>query len=159
MPIKKKRCQVCRRWFVPDPRTSHQVCCTSPECRRQHKAARNKKWRLANPDYDKSRAAKKRIWARVRGYWRHYRQTHPVYAAADNKRRCKACKTHKFSANQAVIAKIAVEKLASIRDSIQNPSANQALIARRVDGIVDYLFLKEASANRKGKDFVVPRGP
>ncbi|MBI4801026.1 MAG: hypothetical protein HY796_00720 [Elusimicrobia bacterium] len=159
MTIKKKRCRFCRNWFPHDPRTERQICCEKPECRKQRKITANRRWRLNNPDYDKSRAGKKRIWARGRGYWRYYRQTHPAYVAADNKRRRKAYKNHKFSANQDAIAKIALEKLASIRDIIPNPSANQDMIARRGDVIVDYLFLKESSANRNATDLSLPSGP
>ena len=159
MPIKKKRCQICRRWFTPDPRTPHQVCCANPECRRQHKAAMNKKWRLANPDYDKSRAAKKRIWAGELDYWSRYRHTHPIYVAADNKRRHKAHLTHKSAANQAVMRKIAVGRLESLRNNCTDSAANQAVIARRLDVIVEYLFPNESAANPMGTDMRPPRGP
>ena len=159
MPIKKKRCLICRRWFTPDPRTSHQVCCTDPECRRQHKAAMDKQWRQANPDYDKSRAVKKRVWARGLDYWRRYRRTHPIYATADNKRRHKAHLARKSAANQVVIRKIAVEKLASLREIGLDSAANQVVIARRVEVIVDYLFPEEVAANPKGTDLWLPRGP
>jgi len=152
MTIKKKRCQVCRSWFSPDPRTEHQICCDKSECRKQHKIAANKKWRLDNPDYDKSRAGKKRTWARARGYWGHYRRTHPRYAAADNKRRCTAYKKRKFSANQDMRRKIAVEKLKSLHDIPLNLSANQDVIARRVNSMFDYLLRKEFSANRNDTD-------
>ncbi len=159
MPTKKKRCQVCRQWFTPDPRTSHQVCCDKPECRKQYKTAANKKWRLNNPGYDKSRAAKKCAWARRRGYWRGYRRTHPAYATADNKRRHKAHLAHKSAANQAMMRTIAVGRLESLRDISPDSAANQDVIARRVEVIVDYLFPKGAAANPKGTDFGLPREP
>ena len=159
MPIKRKRCKFCRNWFTCNPRTEHQICCEKPECREQRKIAAKRLWWRNNPDYDKSRADKKLKWARRRDYWRYYRQTHPAYAAADNKRRRKAYKNQKFSANQDAITKIAVGKLESIRDIIPNPSANQDMIARRVDIIVDYLFLKEPSANQNGTDLSLPSGP
>ncbi len=159
MPIKKKRCQVCHHWFTPDPRTSHQVCCDKPECRKRYKAAANKKWRLNNPDYDKSRVAKKCAWARRRDYWRDYRRTHPAYAAADNKRRHKAHLAHKFAANQVLMRRTAVGRLESLRNISPDSAANQDVIARRVDVIVDYLFPKEAAANPKGTDLRQAREP
>ena len=159
MPIKKKRCLICHCWFTPDPRTSHQVCCTDPKCRRQHKAAMDKRWRQANPDYDKSRAGKKRTWSRELDYWRRYRRAHPAYAAADNKRRHKAHLVRKSAANQAVIRKIAVERLASLRETGLDSAANQVVIARRVEVIVDYLFPEEVAANPKGTDLWLPCGP
>ena len=159
MPIKWKRCKFCRTWFTCNPRTEPQICCEKPECREHRKIAAKRLWWRNNPDYDKSRAGKKLKWARGRDYWRYYRRTHPAYAAADNKRRRKAYKNQKFSANQDAITKIAVGKLESIRDIIPNPSANQDMIARRVDIIVDYLFLKEPSANQNGTDLSLPSGP
>jgi hypothetical protein len=152
MPIKKKRCKFCCSWFTPNPRTSHQVCCDNPDCRKQRKAAANRDWRLRNPGYDKTRAGKKRAWARARGYWRNNRRIHQDYAAKDIKRRCRAYKARKFSANQAMIRKTAVERLNSLRNIGANPSANQDVISRRVDVIVDYLFSKESSANRNHID-------
>lgn len=159
MPIKKKRCKFCHDWFTCNPRTEHQICCEKPECRKQRKIAAKRLWWRNNPDYDKSRADKKLKWAHRRDYWRYYRRTHPAYAAADNKRRRKAYKDQKFSANQDAITKIAVGKLESIRNIVPNPSANQDMIARRVDVIVDYLFLKEPSANQNGTDLRLPHGP
>jgi hypothetical protein len=159
MPIKKKRCQVCRRWFIPDPRTSHQVCCDKPECRKRRKAAANKKWRLDNPRYDKSRAGKKRAWARGRDYWRNYRRTHPNYAARDNKRRSKARRSRKCAANQAMRRKIAVGKLESLRNITPDSAANQDVIARRMEVLVEYLFPQERAANQIHTDSGPASGP
>lgn len=159
MPIKKTRCKFCLSWFNPDPRTPEQSCCDKLKCRKRRKAALNKNWRRRHPGYDKRRADKKCAWAGARDYWRNYRRTHPGYVAKDNERRCKAYKARKFSANQALRRKIAVEKLDSLQEIPLNPSANQALIARRVDVIADYLFPKEPSANRNDTDCRPASGP
>ena len=152
MPIKKKRCKFCHTWFRPDPRTEHQISCTDPLCRKQCRAAANKTWRQRNPGYDKSRAGKRRVWARERTYYPNYRRTHPDYAARDNKRRSKAHRAGKCAANQDARHEIAVERLASTRANIPNPSANQDAIARRVDIIAEYLSLCAPSANPNGTD-------
>jgi len=159
MPTKKKRCKFCRSWFTPDPRTEHQICCDNPQCRKQRKAENNRSWRLRNPGYDKSRAGKKRAWARARVYWCKYRQEHPAYAAADNKRRSKAHKARRCAANQATRRKIAVEKLDSLNNSATDYAANQAMIARRVEVIVNYLFPEGPAANRNHTDFKPASGP
>lgn len=159
MPIKKKRCQFCHAWFSPDPRTPQQKCCGSPACRKQRKKAADKRWRLNNPGYDKTRAAKKRAWAQSCDYWSRYRQARPAYAAADGKRRCKSYKARKFSANQDARRQITVELLASTRAIATNPSANQDAIARRVDIIAGYLFPEAPSANPNDTDSRPRAGP
>lgn len=159
MPIPKKRCKFCHAWFTPDARTAHQVCCGKPECRRQRKKAANLSWRQKNPTYEKTRADKKLAWAQSRGYWPYYRNGHPDYVAADNKRRCNAYKAHKISARQDARRKIAVEGLASTREIITNPSARQDAIARRVDIIAEYLSLCAPSANPNGTDLGQAGGP
>lgn len=159
MPIPKKRCKFCHAWFTPDARTAHQVCCDKPECRRQRKRAANINWRLKNPAYEKTRAGKRRAWARSNAYWQQYRQAHPAYTAADIKRRCRAYKEQKISANQDARHEIAVERLASTREIVSNPSANQDAIARRVDIIAEYLSLCAPSANANGTDLGQAGGP
>ena len=152
MPIKKKRCRFCRRWFTPNPRAPHQICCGSSQCRELRKSAADRSWRQNNSGYDKSRAGKKRVWASGKGYWRTYRRNHPDYVIRDNRRRRRAHKSGKNAANQDAVHKIAVEKLASIRAMPPVFAANQDAVARRVDLIVDYLILKEPAANPNGTD-------
>lgn len=159
MPIPKKRCKFCHAWFTPDARTAHQVSCGKPECRRQRKKAANLSWRQKNPTYEKTRAAKLRVWARRRGYWRWYRESHPAYAAEDSKRRCRAYKASKFSAKQDTRRQIAVERLASTREIVANPSAKQDAISRRVDIIADYLFFSAPSAKPNDTDHSLSGGP
>ena len=159
MPIKKKRCQFCRNWFPPDPRTEHQITCTDPLCRKQRKAAANKAWRLRNPGYDKSRADKKSAWARERVYYPNYRRAHPDYAARDNKRRRKAHKARKCAANQATRREIAVGRLESLCTISPDFAANQDAIARRVEVLADYLFPEERAANRNSTDCGPASGP
>jgi hypothetical protein len=159
MPITKKRCEFCHDWFTPDARTKHQVSCNKPECRRLRKQAANQRWRRNNSSYDKSRAAKKRAWAKKRNYWHHYRETRPAYAAADNKRRHKDHKALKSAANQDARREIAVGKLADTRVFAPDSAANQDAIARRVDILVEYLFLNVPAANPNDTDQSLSGGP
>lgn len=159
MATAKKRCKFCHKWFIPDSRTEHQTCCSTPKCRKKRKAQANKNWRLRNPNYDRKRILKKHAWAQCRGYWRAYRREHPAYRARDNQRRRNAYRRAKFSANQDKRREIAVDKLRSIRDMAANLSANQDMMPRRVEGILEYLFWKESSANRNDTDSRQAREP
>lgn len=147
--MKKKRCEICHKWFTPHPRAPHQSCCSNPACQKKRKAKAKKNWWSENPDYGKSRKPKIRSWAKeYPDYWRKYRKEHPDYVARDNRRRCSSYKRGKFSAKQDAVHKISVEKLESIRDLEPVSSAKQDAVHRRVDSILNYLFWKESSAKQ-----------
>ena len=148
----KKRCSVCGKWFRPDKRTlKHQTCCRKASCRKKRKARANKSWRTRHPGYDKSRRLKKRDWAqKYPDYWRRYRQEHPEYRARDNRRRQTSRKRAQNAANQDAIQEMSVEKLRSIPLCEPECAANQDVMDRRVDEIVNYLLWKEHAANRDG---------
>jgi len=154
MKIVKKRCEICHKWFLPDPRTYRtQRCCSNSECRKKRKAKTDKNWRDNNPGYDKSRKEKKRKWAKAYpDYWQKYRKEHPDYVKKDNKRRSNRYKKEKISANQVMIREKSVEKLKSIQKIKPYSSANQVVIHRRVEGILEYLIWKESSANQVNMD-------
>jgi hypothetical protein len=62
-------------------------------------------------------------------------------------------------ANQDAIAKIAVEQLTSIPRCEQQNVANQAVMDRRVDTVVEYLLWKERVANQDGIEILLPGLP
>jgi len=158
-PVKKKRCIICRHWFRPDPRTRHQVCCGNPQCRRRRKSATNRRWRDRNAGYERTRNSKKRAWARGCDYWRRYRLARPEYTATDNRRRRLALSRQHSSARQAMMREIAVERLESIGKMSAPGSARQDLIARRVEVIEDYLFMKGRSARQAAMESDRGAGP
>ena len=52
MKTPKRPCAVCRRWYLPDPRTRHrQKTCGSDECRIEWRRRTQARWRARNPDY------------------------------------------------------------------------------------------------------------
>jgi len=159
MPIKKKRCIICHKWFLPNSRTSEQICCDEPKCRKQFKAETNKRWRKLNSYYEKTRNSKKRTWEKNGEYHRRYRRAHPAYVKADNLRRSKVRKNTKMSARQASIREIVVEKLKSTMNNAPDLSARQVLIDRRVDIIIEYLFPKEIAARQAPTDLLLSGGP
>jgi len=146
----KKRCSICGRWYRPDPRTrGHQVSCGQASCRKERKRRANKSWQIRHPGYDTSRQAKKRDWAQAYpDYWRQYREKHPAYAARDNKRRRERWERAQNAANQDAIAKISVEQLASIPRYEPPTAANQDMMDRRVDMVVDCLLGVVRAANQ-----------
>ncbi len=147
----KKRCSMCGRWYQPDKRTrQHQTCCRQARCRKKRKACANKSWRTRHPGYDKSRKLKKRDWAQKGHYWRQYRQTHPAYVQRDNQRRRASRRRAKNAANQDAMRKISVEQLVSIPRCEPQNAANQALMDRRVDRVVDCLLDMLCAARQDG---------
>jgi len=149
---KKKRCCICHEWYEPDPRTAkHQTCCDKKSCGTERKRRASKSWQVRHPGYDQSRTAKKRDWAQAYpDYWQHYRQTHPEYVQRDNQRRRASRERAKNAANQDAIAKISVEQLASIPRSGSQNAANQALMDRRVDQVIDWLVSQVSAARQDG---------
>jgi hypothetical protein len=153
MKVSKRRCHFCKRWYQPHPRTAHhQRACADPACQEKRKAENNLRWQGQNKGYDKTRGAKKRVWARqYPNYWQHYRVKNLAYREKDNRRRVLARRKTSVSANQAMIRKISVEKLQGIRGKALELSANQAVIKPAMTGIFElagYLLWKELSAKQ-----------
>lgn len=155
----KKRCSICGRWYQPDPRTrGHQVSCGQASCRKERKRRANKSWQKRHPGYDKSRQAKKRDWAQAYpDYWQHYRQAHPAYAERERRRMQAVRDQAQNVANQDAIAHIAVEQLASIPRYDPQNAANQDVMDRRVDQVIDCLLGIGRAANQDSI-LRVPRG-
>jgi len=146
---KKKRCELCHKWFSPHPRAPHQRCCSKPACQKKRKAKAKKKWWSKNPDYGKSRNSKIRSWAKKHPhYWRKYRKEHPDYVRKERQRMRSIRKRAKNVAKQDAVRKISVEKLESIRDLEPIFVAKQDPVHRRMDGILNYLFWKESVAKQ-----------
>lgn len=62
MKTPKRPCAVCRRWYLPDPRTRHrQKTCGSDKCRVEWRRRTQARWRTRNPDY----AAERRLQLQV----------------------------------------------------------------------------------------------
>jgi len=138
----KKRCVICNKWYIPEPRTkAHQQCCGRAECKKAFKVRTNKSWQKRHPDYGKTRKVKIRDWAQqYPNYWQEYRRTHPDYCARDNKRRQSSRQQAKNAAKQDAMREIAVEKLASIPRCEPKTAAKQALMDRRLDTVVECLL-------------------
>ena len=61
---RKRPCQVCRRWFRPDPRVGErQRSCTSEVCQKERRARTQASWREAHPDYFIARRIEERAAA------------------------------------------------------------------------------------------------
>lgn len=76
----EKRCECCKRGFIPHPAVPHQEYCSDPECQKTRKR-RWQKAKLSNDgDYRANQAEAQRQWrSRNRDYWRQYRRRHPAY--------------------------------------------------------------------------------
>lgn len=153
----KKRCVVCHRWYEPDPRIGEdQLACGREECRKERKAEYDREWRKKNPGYEAARKGKRRTWAKdYPHYWRHYRKTHPAYVEEERSGRRSRREKLKSAANQVTRRQIAVEKLRSIESQAPKSAANQVLINRRINGLVEYLFWKEGAANQVSTDLAL----
>lgn len=140
--LKRKRCAYCGDWFAPDPHTAkHQKSCGRPACRRARRRQKQRHWRALNPDYERSRGAKRRAWAKAYpNYYQGYRASHPEYTARDNRRRTRERRRGKVSANVTALRQIVVEK-ASRLGQAEEPkmSANVTALSRRVEAIEDCL--------------------
>lgn len=74
MRQRKHNCLHCRQLFDPHPATRHhQRYCRNPACQKRRKAIANRRFRQANPDYDKGPHNVERVrqWRRKNpAYWR-----------------------------------------------------------------------------------------
>ena len=76
----EKRCECCKKRFIPHPAVRDQRYCSNPECQK----ARKKKWQkeklASDSDYRANQAEAQRQWrSRNRDYWRQYRKRNPAY--------------------------------------------------------------------------------
>lgn len=79
MRVSRRRCEFCKKSFVPDSRVGNrQRACDRKECRSQRRKASQTDWLQRHPDAFRGRYPKLRRWLdRNRDYLRSYRKTHP----------------------------------------------------------------------------------
>jgi hypothetical protein len=76
-PATKRKCQYCKTFFAPDPRSAgRQRYCSKPACRQASKAASQRRWyhKPHNRDYfcGPIHVDRVRQWRQAHpGYWRH----------------------------------------------------------------------------------------
>lgn len=73
-PLSKRKCQHCKTFFEPDPRSAgRQHYCATPACRKASKAASQRRWlqQPRNRDYFRGPVHVERV--------RQWRQAHPGY--------------------------------------------------------------------------------
>ena len=147
---KKKRCEFCRQWFLPDYRTlDHQYCCSSELCRRLRKLNTYRQWLLRHPNYDEYRRNKIRIWAKkFPSYWRMWRENHPEYKKREKKRVCHKPDGVKNGAKQDVIAPFTVYNFNNTLQNMTKILAKQSLIIRRTNTLFQTFFGNFPSQNK-----------
>lgn len=164
MEIKNKRCSNCKRWFKPNPTTIErdgsnliirQKYCLDPPCRKAGKKEAQRLWLDKNPAYYKGdgRKTKVRIWAKdYPDYWKHWRLNHEGYVERNRKKQKQRDQRRRFLAKQDLIAQNPLERLDGIRLLTQNNLAKQDLIRLPIEGILDFLVLKESLAKQETID-------
>lgn len=153
MSVRKKRCRICRGWFMPDARTARfQKVCGAALCRDERRRRANADWWAKNKDYDSTRQGKKRAWAQdYPHYWKTYRRGHSDYVAVNRKQTQARMKASRLVfANQDAIRKDPVGYLQGLKPP--GMFANQDTIGESVDGILTFLVQKERFANQDAID-------
>ena len=150
MKLSMKPCAYCGRSFRPNPRTAkHQKACHREECRRARQRQKLRRWRMLHPDLASKWLPKLRAWAKAYpDYWRQWRGDHRDYREREKLRMRAKRRQARRVANETAIGQIAVEKLQSIRAEQPITVANETVIARRMDALVDFLIWKESVAKR-----------
>lgn len=147
----KKRCPYCGRRYEPYARAAErQKHCGQPECRRKHKRAVDRAWRLADPEWRAERQVKARDWARERGYWRSWRAAHLEYREREALRM--RCKRVEAVAKQEGLLNDPVGHLKRIRFGPSCGVAKQEGLEHRLDEVLDYLIVRERVAKQEGGD-------
>ena len=76
----EKRCECCKRRFIPRPTVRHQEYCSNPECQKARKRNWQKEKLASDSDYRANQAEAQRQWrSRNWDYWRQYRRRNPAY--------------------------------------------------------------------------------
>jgi hypothetical protein len=155
MMIPKKRCRHCGGWFNPyPPKRGIQTYCSRRACQRERHRQACRAFYRDDPHCDDRRRAKIRDWARKRGYWRWYRQTHPGYRARDNTRRRLSRQGVDRAAKRDAWQEMAVEKLRDIQGQGPDFAAKRDAWDPRMEQVLAYLVWKEMPQNE-----TVPQGP
>ena len=154
MKIKKKRCCVCRRWFAPDPRVAHRefLYCPKSVCRQQGKKEARARWLDKNPGYHKGQARRIKVkrWAEdYPDYWKNWRLNHEEYVARNRQQQKQRDHKRRFLAKQDQMAQNPLGHIESIRLLARNNLAKQDQISRSIEGILDFLAVKERLAKQE----------
>lgn len=144
----KKRCIICGKWYIPNPRTTKtQKTCSDPACRRERKLRADKTWLAKNPGWTAGRRVKARQWSQAYpDYWRNYRAGHPEY----RERECLRKKRYRVlcAAKQDAIRQNPVGYLLEVRRLGPKNAAKQDAIGQRLDGVLDYLTVRACAAKQ-----------
>lgn len=144
----KKRCIICGKWYLPNPRTAKtQKTCSDPACRRERKLRADKAWLAKNPGWTVGRRVKTRQWSQAYpDYWRNYRAEHPEY----RERECLRKKRYRVlrAAKQDAIRQNPVGYLREVRRLGSKNAAKQDAIGQRLDGVLDYLSICACAAKQ-----------
>ncbi|MBI2119168.1 MAG: hypothetical protein HYT97_06030 [Elusimicrobia bacterium] len=146
--ISKKQCDFCHCTFLPDARAwRQQRTCFKESCRKKRKAKAQLKWFLRHPDYHESRKIKIKNWAKdYPDYWKFWRKRHPEYVERDNLRRQQSYQNLKITAKQNETIKIFEQPEGTTLQVLQEFSAKQNLIYRRLESLFNVLSQKEFPA-------------
>lgn len=170
-----KRCVCCGRYFAPYVRKAgEQEICRRSKCRNKRKRARDREWWAKNPCSLQERKKKTRIWAGKRNYWKEYRGKNSDYAKRNREQSRVRMKQLRWKRRRGAEAiKHPVEYLERIKvlgsdmfakqDSLWQKGrggngvrptvfAKQDLLTQRLDGVFDYLILREMFAKQEGPD-------
>lgn len=86
--MSKVRCVFCRNWFRPARRRrGRQKACDRIKCRKKSDQKAVRRWRRKNRGYFKGRYPSLNLCWDYAGCLRAYREQHPEYVAADNRKR------------------------------------------------------------------------
>ncbi len=146
----KKRCTICGRWYIPNPRTAKtQKACGDPACRQERKRQADKTWLAKNPGWTAGRKIKVRNWNRdYPAYWRRYRAEHPQYRRKERERMARNRVLR--VAKQDAIRQNPVGYLREVRVLSPKTVAKQDAISQRLDGVLDYLTVCARAAKQDG---------
>ena len=60
---RSRPCRICRRWFLPHPRSGTRQCvCPSRDCQRERHRRACRAWHARNPGYDREDRLRRRLW-------------------------------------------------------------------------------------------------
>jgi hypothetical protein len=77
-----KHCVACGQSFRPRPQVPHQTFCSASSCQRTRKLQWQRNKLQVDPDYHENQERAQKAWLhRNPDYYRHYRASHPDYAA------------------------------------------------------------------------------
>ena len=80
--MEKRWCFACGMMFEPRAQSPRQAYCADEGCQRARKRLWQRTKRKTDDDYHQNQLEAQKAWRETHpGYWRHYRDAHPEYAA------------------------------------------------------------------------------